>query len=118
MRPQPLHDLQRRVDAEIRLDQQLLQLIPGLVGDLVRLEQGADAPEQALAGLGQAGLDLGVIFRLLGGGPAKKTEHVLLLVPSPCDKNPRPTAAGVNATNPPRLYMKMAGMTKPGFPVV
>jgi len=65
------------VDAQVGLDEQFLQLVPGLVSDLVGLEQRADAPKETLARLAQARLNLGVIFGLLGRGFAEKPEHFL-----------------------------------------
>ncbi len=74
--PQAFDDAQRGVDAQIGLDQQLFQLLPGLVSELIGLEEGADAAEQPLTGLGQAGLNFGLTLCPFIRGLAKQCHHV------------------------------------------
>ncbi len=50
----PLHQLHGGLHAHVPQDEQLLQLLPELVGDLVGLEEGADASEKPRASLLEA----------------------------------------------------------------
>ena len=63
--PKTLDHAQRGVDAQIGLDEELLQLIPRFIRDLIGLEKRAYASEEALPRFSKAGLNFGLILGFL-----------------------------------------------------
>lgn len=62
---QSLDKSHSRIDSQIGLDEEFLQLIPCLIRDLIGLEKRAHTSEETLPRLGKAGLNSFLILGLL-----------------------------------------------------
>ena len=97
-RAQVIKQFNRRLDAEVGLDQQRFQILVEVLGDLAAFEECADIFEDAAARLFQASFDFWFGLALPAKEPAENHDHVLTAGAGSSIRNAAPEIARRGAT--------------------